>query len=105
MENIVEVLGRRVPKLLVIRMPVALGGTIIIVPADLIDTVQIRVDAKDWSLERGLDADTVVSTRVPWLSILQQGAVVIRVFFQQCHRGAESVHEQAASASAACVRQ
>lgn len=104
-KNLVKVLGGPVPKLLLIHMPVPLGGAIVVVPAHPVDPFQIRVDVKNRLLACGLDTDILISTRMERLSLPQKGIVMNLIFFKQVHSGGKSVHKQALAALSVSVRQ
>lgn len=105
MQNLIEKPSRLVPRSLLFSTPVAFRCPIIIVPANLIDSIHVRVNRKHRSARRRLDTDIFIPTSMPRVPVGHQDLVGIRVLFAKFASSRVTINQQAGSAITICVGQ
>lgn len=105
MQYFIVTCSRLIPRLLLIDIPVAFRCPIIIVPANLVNSIHVRVNGQHWGARRRLDADILVPTCMPRVPVTYQDLVGTRVFFTKFARSCVSINQKAGSAISICVRQ
>lgn len=92
-EDLVVALSSHVPFLLSFQRPVCFRRSIVIVPADLVESLHVRVNRKDRSCEGRLDTNIFIATGMPHLLNTNQSFVVFGVPFLECGGGGQAIHK------------
>lgn len=95
LDNGVPVIGCIVPLVLLFQCPTSLSSPVIVVPADLVDAVQLSVVLDNRLQGRRLYTNIIITTRMVWLSLNHEGFQIFHVFIAHQRGSLKPVHKQA----------
>lgn len=104
-QDLLVVARSTVPRILFIHRPVHLRRAIVVVPADLVHLSHVWMNREYWCLGRGLDADVLIATCMPWVPVPCQHLIMGRILSTQLGDSCKSIYKKVLSTRSVGVGQ